>query len=381
MVYLDHCAKLSGAEIALARLLDALGDAVDPHVILGEDGPLVARLEDVGARVEVIEMPKRVATVTRNRVGSGLDPRAAARAAWYSARLVPVLRRLRPDLVHTNSLKAAFYGVPAARAAGVPAVWHLRDHITPDYMSATAVHLVRAAIRTLPTAVVANSTATLATVSRARRGSVVPNAVPLPALPDAVPRPAAMPNSRPLRIVVLGRLAYWKGQDVFLDAFAAAFPRGGATARIVGSAMFAEDHYEEQLRGQAKRLGIADRVEFCGFREDIWPELAASDVLVHCSRTAEPFGQVVIEGLGAGLAVIASDAGGPAEILTDGVDGVLVPPGDARALGAAMVRLGDRAMRERLSAAGRLTASAYSPARASANMLAVYRSLTRARSR
>lgn len=382
VVYLDHCAQLSGAEIALVRLLDALGEAVEPYVILGEDGPLVRRLEGVGARVEVVAMPDRVATVTRNQIGRHLDPRAAVRAAAYSAALVPKLGRLKPDLVHTNSLKAAFYGVPAARAARLPVLWHLRDHISPDYMSAAAVRIVRTAIKTLPTAVVANSTATLATASRARRGSVVPNAVPLP---DAVPVPAAVPagarNDGPLRIIVLGRLAHWKGQDVFLDAFAAAFPQGGAVARLVGSAMFSEAGYEDDLRRRAVRLGIADRVEFCGFRADVWAELAASDVLVHCSRTAEPFGQVVVEGLGAGLAVIATDAGGPAEILTDGVDGLLVPPADPQALSEALVALGDRAVRERLGAAGRLTAAQYSPDRAAASMLEVYRSLTRPRTR
>ena len=108
-----------------------------------------------------------------------------------------------------------------------------------------------------------------------------------------------------------------------------AFPHSGATARIVGSAMFSDGGYEDSLRLQAARLGIADRVEFRGFREDIWPELAASDVLVHCSRTAEPFGQVVIE------------------ILTDGVDGLLVTPGDVRTLSAAMVRLRDRGAEKR----------------------------------
>lgn len=375
VVYLDHCAKLSGAEIALLRLLEALGDNIEPIVILGEGGPLVERLQRVGARVEVVAMPSRVADVTRQHVGLYLDPGAVARAAAYSARLVPLLRDLKPDLVHTNSLKAGFYGVPAARVAGLPVLWHLRDHVSPDYMSPAAVRIVRAAIRTLPTAVVANSSATLATAPRARRGRVVANAVPIP---------RSSPSSRrggPLRIIVLGRLAHWKGQDVFLDAFADAYPGSEELARIVGSAMFDEESYAEGLRAQADRLGIADRVLFRGFREDIWPELAWADVLVHCSRSPEPFGQVVVEGLAVGLAVIASDAGAPADILTDGRDGLLVPPGDTRALTAAMLRLADPALRAKLGVAGRRTAAQFSPERASTSMLEVYRSLAVPRTR
>lgn len=373
VVYLDHCAMLSGAEIALLRLLEALADTVEPFVILGEDGPLAQRLRSLGAQVEVVEMPPGLATVTRKQVGTRMDPRALVRAAAYSARLVPLLRRIQPDIVHTNSLKAAFYGVPAARMARLPVLWHVRDQVCSDYMSPAAVRLVRTAVRLLPTATVANSHATLATVPRARRGRVVANAVPIPA--ELPPRPA---HGGPLRIIVVGRLAHWKGQDVFLDAFADAFPRGGAVARIVGAAMFSEAGYPEALRGQAARLGISERVEFCGFREDVWAELAASDVLVHSSRTAEPFGQVVVEGLGAGLTVIATDAGGPAEIITDGRDGVLVPPDDAPAMSAALSRMTDAAFRERLGAAGRLTAARFAPNQAAASMLAVYRSLARA---
>ncbi len=145
--------------------------------------------------------------------------------------------------------------------------------------------------------------------------------------------------------------------------------------------MFGEESYAEGLRAQAVRLGISDRVEFRGFREDVGAELATNDVLVHCSRTSEPFGQVVVEGLAAGVAVIAADAGGPADILTDGCDALLVPPGDVSALKAAMLRLAAPELRARLAAAGRVTASRYSPERAAESMLQVYRSLIPPRTR
>src|SRR3954453_7936582 len=60
VVFVDHVARLSGAEIALARLVPALADRVDCHVILGEDGPLVARLRQSGASVEVLPMDERL---------------------------------------------------------------------------------------------------------------------------------------------------------------------------------------------------------------------------------------------------------------------------------------------------------------------------------
>jgi glycosyltransferase involved in cell wall biosynthesis len=159
---------------------------------------------------------------------------------------------------------------------------------------------------------------------------------------------------------LVGRLAPWKGQHVFLDAFARAFPTGGVRARIVGDALFGEDAYRDSLHQQVVRLGITDRVEFRGFRSDVRAELAALDVLVHASVQPEPFGQVVVEGMAAGLPVIATDAGGPAEIIDRGVDGLLIPPDDVEALAAAMrLLVGDLARRDDLGRRARVSATRY----------------------
>src|SRR4051794_8099018 len=116
VVYLDHVARLSGGEIALARALPAVLDTIDPHVILGEDGPLVGRLREQGISVEVMAMKERARDLRKDRVrAGGVDPGAAAATAAYVWRLRRRLRELRPDLVHTNSLKAALYGGAAGR--------------------------------------------------------------------------------------------------------------------------------------------------------------------------------------------------------------------------------------------------------------------------
>ena len=96
---------------------------------------------------------------------------------------------------------------------------------------------------------------------------------------------------------MVGRIARWKGQHVFLEAFARAFRDGSETAALVGEAMFgeADEAYGVELREKARMLGIADRVDFRGFREDVWAELAGMDVVVHASITPEPFGQVIVD--------------------------------------------------------------------------------------
>ncbi len=217
---------------------------------------------------------------------------------------------------------------------------------------------LRRLVPRLSAGVVANSQATLDTLGRT--GS-------RPGLGDTGlrgGRAAAQPRRRegPLTFGMLGRIAPWKGQDLFLRAFAAAFPSGEERAAIIGTAMFGEEDFERELGSLAQELGIAARVEFRGFREDIWRELGSLDVLVHASLIPEPFGQVVLEGMAAGLPVLAPDAGGPAEVIDDGSTGTLFPRGDADALAAAMRALAqDPERRRRLGEAAREAAGAYRP--------------------
>ena len=142
---------------------------------------------------------------------------------------------------------------------------------------------------------------------------------------------------------------------------------------LAGSAMFGEDAFADELGSLVEALGLAERVTFLGFVDDVASVLRGSDCLVHASVIPEPFGQVVVEGMAAGLPVIASDAGGPAEVITDGVDGLLCPPGDVEALASLLRRVaGDRELRVRLGAAGLVRAADFTPDAVAAQVRAVY---------
>ncbi len=370
VVYLDHCARLSGAELALLRLLPALED-VEPHVILAEEGPLADRLSRAGVSIEVLPLAESARDLRRDRVRPGRLPAAGTfHSALYVARLAARLRRLKPDLVHTNSLKAGLYGVLAARAAGVPAVWHLRDRISSDHLPRPAVRLVQAVIGAFPDAVIANSRSTLAELDRPPRLSfVIPSPTAVGAGFDRAGSDAGI-----TRLGMVGRIAPWKGQHVFLRAFARAFPAGAERAVVVGAPLFGEAAYEAELHRLAANLALEERVEFTGFREDVAAELARLDVLVHASVLTEPFGQAVVEGLAAGVPVVAADAGGPAELIDDGVTGLLYPAGDVDALAERLRRLSqDPGLRSRLSDAGRVRARDFAPRAVADRVTACYR--------
>ena len=253
VVYLDHVARMSGGEIAMLRLLPHLG-GVHAHVILGEDGPLAERLQRAGISVEVLPFPAATRDLRRDAVRpGGASPRAALDTLVYAARLARRLRQLRPDLVHTNSLKSGIYGAPAARAAGVPLVWHLRDRIAADYLPSSAVRPIQTFIAAMADGVIVNSTATLHTLfARTHaRARVIPDSVEIPShLPDSDR------DGRAITFGMLGRIAPWKGQDLFLRAFAAAFPSSGERAVLVGTPMFGEESYEQELHALVASLGL-----------------------------------------------------------------------------------------------------------------------------
>ena len=372
VVFVNHCARLSGGELALLRLLPAL-EQVDLHVILGEDGPLVRRLHEAGISVEVLPLRDAARDLHRGEVTPWSVPgKALLETSTYAAALARRLRRLRPDIVHTNSLKSALYGGVAGRLAGVPVVWHIRDRIAEDYLPTPAVRLVHAAARWLPSAIIANSRATLATLGESEVfRSVV--ASPVVIYDSAATGDRDGRHSEFLHVGMVGRLAPWKGQHVFLDGFRQAFGHGSESAVIVGAPLFGEHWYEADLRRRAQVLGLNGRIVFAGFREDIWTALGEIDILVHASVTPEPFGQVIVEGMSAGLPVVATDAGGPAEIIEDGVDGLLYPPGDADELASRLRDLADDpGLRARLGDAARESSKRFTAEAAAGRVTWVY---------
>lgn len=355
---LDHTAVLSGGELALARALGGVRAAARVHALLATDGPFRSQLEATGATVEVLELDERARSLRRGSIRPGrVSVRATLLTASYVVRLARRLRALRPDVVHTNSLKAALYGGAAARLAGVPCVWHLRDRIDEGQLPRAAVRAVRVAARVLPTVVVANSDSTLSTVP-ARIGRVLPS----PLDPRITPHVRTPSSGESLRVTVLGRLAPWKGQDLAITAFSDALGASAATLRIVGAAMFGEDEYAASLPQVAQRLGLGSRVAFDGFVDDVASVLEDSDVVVHSSVVPEPFGQVVLEAMGSGCAVLVADQGGPAALVTDGVDGLHYKMGDRSSLADALRRLADDApLRRRLGEAAATTAARFTP--------------------
>lgn len=307
---------IGGGELFLRDLARQLATReVDQHVFtVGPPGPLAFELAASGIPV----------TAFRKSTDTGL---------LTITRMARAMRRLKPTLVQTHGEAGVFWGLPAARLAGVPAVslvYQNYDESLPKMMAS------RALLR-WPQRVVAGSRdvarfliESLA-VPEHRVVTIPCGIVPLPSLPRRRGASAHGPV-----LLSVGRLVPRKGHRVLIAAFAMVREHyQNARLRIVGDGPCRED-----LRHAAQDAGVSDAVEFCGTVYPTGRMLASADVFVFPSL-AEPQGLSILEAYAAGVPVVASRTGGIPEMLDDGIDGLLAMPGDARDLAQATLRMLD----------------------------------------
>jgi glycosyltransferase involved in cell wall biosynthesis len=181
------------------------------------------------------------------------------------------------------------------------------------------------------------------------RITYLPNFVPDALARTGLPAAAAPVKQSPVALA-LGRLHPNKGFDLLFEAFAA--------TRNINLWIAGDGPLRSHLERRATRLGIARRVHFLGWREDVPALLVSADLLI-CPSLHEPLGNVVIEAWSAGLPVVATASDGPAALIENGENGILVPlPGTSgggpKALADAIERVcADPALRARLGSAGR----------------------------
>ncbi len=290
-------------------------------------GRLLARLQ--GSGISVVEFHPR----------GGID---SLRGGWQLLRLAAFLRREGFDIIHTHDLWSNLMGVPAAFLARVPVIISSQRDLShlPWYQGGRRVWLRR--IQGLSSVVLANAGPIREQLIqeghlRAEKILVIHNGVD----PEVFDRSSR--NSRVLfpnagdgkRIVLVGNMTSGvKGQSVLINAaptIVGEFP----DVRFV---LAGDGTCRNQFETQVGDLGLNKNFLFLGQREDVPEILAACNIAVLPSKT-EGLANALLEYLAAGLATVATNAGGNAEIVEDGVTGLLVPPDNPEFLAAAVLRL------------------------------------------
>jgi len=141
-------------------------------------------------------------------------------------------------------------------------------------------------------------------------------------------------------IGVFGRIIHWKGQEIFVKAAIELLSRHpNLKAFLVGDASDSDRGYYRNVGLLAKQSDVSDRIVFTGYVSNVADYYRMMDIVVHTSILPEPFGRVIIEAMIQGKPVVASDEGGPKEIINDGEDGLLIEPGNPNILAASIEKL------------------------------------------
>ena len=331
---------MTNSRIPVAIVLTSL----DPGGTERQMSELITRLDPHRFEVHVacfrregLWLPKverAAASVVEFRLSSFSSPATAARLASFAA----WCRRRRIAVLQACDFYANVFALPGGALARVPVrIGSRRDILLPG-RSGGQHRLQRYAYR-FAHRVVANSRAAAAQAASEgvpeRKLAVIPNGID----PDGY-RPAVRRRTRRV-ITTVANLREGKGHDILFAAASDVIRQcPDVILRLVGDGAM-----REALEQDVRAKGLERHVEFLGHCEDVPDVLGASDLFVLPSRT-EAFPNGLVEAMAAGLPSIASDAGGIPELIQHGVNGLLVPVGDAGALAAAIVSLiadGDRA--------------------------------------
>jgi len=356
ILFIHNSADIYGASRSLMRLCGRLDPAkFCPVVLLPEEGPLSDILR--GSKVEVHIFPS-LRVMTRPVLKSWKIVPWLAGFLPSTVSLANILRRERISLVHTNTGVICSSAL-AAKIVGVPHVWHIRDwfqEFGPLWKPYSRYILA------LSDRVLCVSTPIAGQFPPSPKITVLNNGFDLAEFPKISPAEKAAARQRfglatgDLIVGTVGRIKFVrKGQEFLLKAAALLNSREVRVKVLLvgGAAPGAEDQMEKMKR-LASELGIASSVVFAGELTDPRAAYAAMDIFVLPSAQPEPFGGVVMEAMALGLPVIGTAIGGTTEQISDRVTGLLVPPADAEALAAAILRLlDDPSLRLRMGVAAR----------------------------
>jgi glycosyltransferase involved in cell wall biosynthesis len=312
--------RLGGAEVMLQSLLE--GGHEHEHeleLVFFQAGPWPDELAAGGLRVEVIPAGRM---------------REAHLAVASVVKLARLLHRRQPDLILNWSPKTHLYGSVAAVLAGVAdrvTWWQHSIPLPPAWIDRAA---------TLLPAVAVGCCSRAAAEAQKRILPSRPTFVVAPGAPGPVLDGGQAARDRRHEVPVMGmvgRLQPWKGQDRLLRAQAILRDRGhlARTMIVGGDAYDLSPDYAASLPALISDLGLDEAVTLTGHVPDVGRYIEQMDILVNASDP-EPFGIVLLEAMARGVAVVAVDAGGPAEFIEDRRTGMLARSGEPAALADAL---------------------------------------------
>ncbi|HWE51212.1 MAG TPA: glycosyltransferase family 4 protein [Bryobacteraceae bacterium] len=341
ILYLITRAERGGGQVHVLQLIRGFRNHCDIELATGEEGFLMDEARRLGVNCHLIPSLVR-----------DIEPRKDLHAL---RELIRLMRRTQPDLVHSHTSKAGILGRVAARVCDIPSVftahaWSFVDGApwTWRFLGAPCERLVALNGGMIINVSEANRQLALRhRIAPAERLITIHNGVPEVSGENAIAGEgeARDPNEPPI-VIMVARFALPKDQAMLLDAAAMIDVPFRIQFAGTGPTM-------AEVHAKAQQMKLCDRVEFLGDRSDIAALLRRASIFA-LPTNWEGHSISVLEGMRAGLPIVATNVGGVGESVTHGVNGLLTPRGDTAALAKALKRLlTDRELRGQMSIASR----------------------------
>ncbi len=341
ILFVNSTSEVGGADVDLLEICRCLDRGrFSPIVVLPHEGPLSLRFEAAGVRMVYCDTaPVKHFRTVGEIVGY------PCRLLWTVVTLWRLIRREGVQIVHVNTavLPAAGY---AAWLAGAFCVWHVRE-IELLQRSRIVGAFLRTSMRICASRIVAISHAVAAGLGpwATARTRVIYHGVDIerfvPNASDcAVRNEYHIPGDAAV-IGYVGRLSPIKGLSGLITAFSEVRgSRRDAYLLLVGPVLGYQAHVED-LQREANDLGLAEFVIFATACEDVASAIRAMDVVVIPTLVPEGLGLAILESLATGRPVVATNHGGPVEILADCLAARLIPPRNSAAIATAVTEILD----------------------------------------
>lgn len=341
ILFIHSSAELYGSDKSLLNIVNNMDyEEFEVHIILPCEGPLVNKLkENKNVKVNIYD----VAILRRKNLSfKGLIK--------YIKQFVKSYRNIKKyvknndiDIIYTNT-SVVFPGAIVAKRMGIKSVWHIREIVKNNFENKVISHIVNH----YSDIVITNSKATADAIKVDKeKVRIVYNAVESP----KINKNQIRKENNKFVIGMAGRINRWKGQSLFINAAEKVLEKYPDTLFLIaGSAYTGEEYLEEELKEIIAHKKLEKSIKLLGQVSKMETFYEKIDLFVLPSIQPEPFGLVVIEAMDAGIPVIATNQGGPKEIISDGKNGYLVDFKDANEMAEKIMLLeSDLELRKRIA--------------------------------
>lgn len=335
---------VGGSYYSLFYLIEGLNKHVyEPIVMFYEDNPLISMFEQVAQKVIIFDHYSPSDNYINN-IGDLIKfvPRFVRDILWGHFELLKKLDEIKPDIVHFNNSYATNHDwALACKRRGIKLIAHDRGTRPPASLQTKFFVKYMDAVICVSDSYLKYVTEQNLKPKKAYRVYNGLDTTKLEGLCSPVQREFIRQefnvDSNCFFIGMIGNIDYWKGQLVLAKSISLIIKKfSNIKVAIVGNTSAASKNYENEIKNYISKNDLKERIFLTGYRNDIPALLSAFDIFVHASIEPEPFGRVILEAMAMKKPIVATNSGGPSEILVNGESGLLVPMGDEHAMAKAI---------------------------------------------